>query len=177
MKAIEFEEVNLRVAENQEQYMTLPVYHNPSRGTIMFCLELDDEEKAYVAEHGKMFMKMTIGDNDCPPLQMSCLKEELYEPMTTGLGEVALQMIKHIGDKFTKDNSNQMTPIMELHAHFDNEEIMNALINTAYITRRFSSDKHDHTVYLCFTQLGFGVYKYMFKQEAEAEEAEEEASK
>lgn len=56
MKAIEFPEVNIRIAENQPEYETLPVCAKPNESygmsQITCCFELNEEEKKQIAETG-----------------------------------------------------------------------------------------------------------------------------
>jgi hypothetical protein len=57
MKAKEFPEVNLRIAEKQEEYMTLPVHHmKDDYGTVVCCMELSAEERKQVAETGEIWV-------------------------------------------------------------------------------------------------------------------------
>lgn len=81
MKAIEFPEVNVRIAEHQEEYETLPVFADASKGEVpvTMCFELSDEEKKQVAETGKVwFTILTFGKN-FQPIEMSCLKPENFK--------------------------------------------------------------------------------------------------
>ena len=84
MKAKEFKEVNVRFAENQEEYETLPVYCNTEEGSAMFCFELSDEEKARIAETGELYVKVLTFNKPLQPIAMSCIKDELYIPMGEG---------------------------------------------------------------------------------------------
>ena len=43
MKIVEFEEVNVRFAENQDEYETLPG-HYQNNGMFTFCMELNEKE-------------------------------------------------------------------------------------------------------------------------------------
>nr|BDD47015.1 hypothetical protein 10 [Balneolaceae bacterium] len=65
MKAVEFDEVNVRIAEHQDEYETLPA-HVGRNGVVITCFELDEEEKKQVQETGKIYLSlMTFGQ----PLQ------------------------------------------------------------------------------------------------------------
>lgn len=84
MKAIEFPEVNIRIAENQEEYETLPVNAQPdpeSNGyfqRVTMCFELDEEEKRQVAETGKIWHTVLVPpQTGFHPVAMSTLKPEL----------------------------------------------------------------------------------------------------
>lgn len=78
MKAVEFPEVNLRIAENQPEYETLPVHVEPLEPGIpvTMCFELDENEKKQVAETGKIWLKVLTFGNNFQPISMSCLKPE-----------------------------------------------------------------------------------------------------
>lgn len=78
MKAIEFPEVNVRIAEDQEQYETLPVYidtEDPHSPTTM-CIELDEEERKQVAETGRIWITTLTFMQAFHPIKMSFLKPE-----------------------------------------------------------------------------------------------------
>lgn len=84
MKTIEFPEVNVRIAENQPEYETLPVHVCPHAETdgyfrkVSMCFELDEEEKKQVAETGQIWLTvLQPNDNNFHPIKMSVLKPEL----------------------------------------------------------------------------------------------------
>lgn len=77
MKAKEFKEVNLRIAENQDEYETLPVHHDICDGTVLMCFELDDDEKKQIAETGEMWIKIKTFNMPLQPIAMFCTKNEL----------------------------------------------------------------------------------------------------
>lgn len=84
MKAIEFPEVNLRIAENQPQYETLPVNVKPDEESngyftqVTMCFELNPEEWKVVAETGQIWFTIlqTSGDN-FHPIRLTALKPKL----------------------------------------------------------------------------------------------------
>ena len=49
MDASEFPEVNVRIAEKQEEYQTLPAYFNKKEGSKTFCFKLSKDEIAPLA--------------------------------------------------------------------------------------------------------------------------------
>ena len=81
MKAIEFKEVNVRIAENQPQYETPPVFLNTNDETIpvTMCFELDDDEKKQVLETGKIWLTVLTFGLPFHPIGMSCLKPKEFE--------------------------------------------------------------------------------------------------
>ena len=82
MKAIEFSGVNLRIAEHQPEYETLPANVQPDHLGIglqvTMCFELDDEDKKQIAETGQIWLQILqpVGRN-FNPLRMSIIKPEL----------------------------------------------------------------------------------------------------
>lgn len=78
MKAIEFKGVNLRIAENQEEYQTLPVFVDTTDPAVpvTMCFELDDEERQQVAETGHVWLTVLTFGQHFHPIAMSCLKSD-----------------------------------------------------------------------------------------------------
>lgn len=83
MKAIEFPEVNVRIAENQPEYETLPVNRTiredaPYFSNVTMCFELDEEERKQVAETGQIWHTV-LQPNDAlfHPIRMSTVKPEM----------------------------------------------------------------------------------------------------
>jgi hypothetical protein len=77
MTAIEFEEVNVRIAEDQEEYETLPVYFNKEEGSMSFCFQLNKEEIDEVIKTGHVFFKQLTFGKPLQPVNMSVLKSDL----------------------------------------------------------------------------------------------------
>ncbi len=69
MKAIEFPEVNLRIAEKQEEYETIPVNIQPHKEShnyfnqVTMCFELDPEEIKQVKATGRVWLTMLVPTN------------------------------------------------------------------------------------------------------------------
>ena len=85
MKAIEFPEVNVRIAENQPEYETLPVHIDKSKVSIptTMCIELDEEERKQVAETGRIWIQVLTFGQSFHPISMSFLRPEGFtEPST-----------------------------------------------------------------------------------------------
>lgn len=83
MKAIEFPEVNIRIAEHQPEYETLPVNRvihedNPYFSRVTMCFELDENERKIVAETGRIWHTV-LQPNDAlfHPIMMSVTKPDL----------------------------------------------------------------------------------------------------
>lgn len=84
MKAIEFQEVNVRIAEHQEEYETLPVNVKPDAESngyfnkVTMCFELDEDEKRQVAETGCIWQTVFVPHGSgFHPISLSTLKPEL----------------------------------------------------------------------------------------------------
>jgi len=75
MTAVDFKEANLKIAENQPEYETLPVHHNSEEGSIVYCFELDEAEIKQVRETGRIYLKQITFNKSMQPIGMSCLKE------------------------------------------------------------------------------------------------------
>lgn len=76
MEATDFPGVNLRIAENQPEYETLPVHINredPTTPTTM-CFKLNQKELKQVTETGEIWLTMMTFGNNFHPIRMSCLK-------------------------------------------------------------------------------------------------------
>lgn len=77
MRAIEFDKVNLRIAEDQPEYETLPVFHDPKEGSVTFCFELSPDELEQVGKTGCIWIKQLTFNKAMQPIGGSCLKEDL----------------------------------------------------------------------------------------------------
>jgi len=77
MKAKEFPEVNLRIAEDQPEYHTLPAFHNKKEGSVTFCFELSEDEINRLYATGEIWFKQLTFNGPMQPIALSCNKEEL----------------------------------------------------------------------------------------------------
>lgn len=75
MEAIEFEGVNVRIAEHQPEYQTLPA--KIENGSAMFAFKLDEEELKEVAKTGVIYWKQFTQGQPMQPVGMSVLKSRL----------------------------------------------------------------------------------------------------
>ena len=55
MKAIEFNEQNVKIAENQEEYLTLPA-HVTENGDVYCCMELNEKDIEMIKKNGKIWL-------------------------------------------------------------------------------------------------------------------------
>lgn len=77
MIPIEFPESNVKIAEHQDEFITLPAYHNPEEGSMTCCLELNKEEIDRIVQTGKLYFKQITGNGPFQPIMLSTLKEDL----------------------------------------------------------------------------------------------------
>ena len=89
MKPIEFPEVNIRLAEDQPEYETLPVAVLPgNEGNMVACLELTDEELEEIIKTKKIWVSQLTFGNNYHPILISPHKEIVLpeaEPETEAL--------------------------------------------------------------------------------------------
>jgi len=67
MKVKEFPQVNVRIAENQDEYETLPAYRDKS-GRVICCFELSEEEKKLVEKTGEIWIDILTFNNPLQPI-------------------------------------------------------------------------------------------------------------
>lgn len=77
MKATEFPEVNVRIAENQPEYETLPAFHNADQGSVLFGFDLTDEEVEEVVKNKRFWVKQLTFNKSMQPIAVSVTKEQL----------------------------------------------------------------------------------------------------
>lgn len=77
MTAKEFKEVNVRIAENQPEYETLPAYWNKDEGSLTFCFKLEEDELNRVKATGEIWFKQLTFGRPMNPITLSTNKEVL----------------------------------------------------------------------------------------------------
>lgn len=77
MTPIEFDEVNLRIAESQEEYNTVPAFHDPKEGTVLYCMQLTEAERQCIYATGELWVKQLTFNTPMQPILMSIRKEDL----------------------------------------------------------------------------------------------------
>lgn len=77
MEASEFPEVNVRIAEKQEEYQTLPAYFNKEEGSMTFCFKLSKDEINRMYATGELWMKVLTFGKPLQPIGLSTNKEGL----------------------------------------------------------------------------------------------------
>jgi len=76
MKTLDFPEVNVRIAEKQEEFSTLPAYYNSEEGSITYGFELSLDEIEKIVKTGKIWVKQLTYGNAMQPLALGFEKED-----------------------------------------------------------------------------------------------------
>lgn len=79
MKSIEFKEVNLRIAEHQEEYETLPALVNTEKGTVTSCWKLSEEELKIINETGVFWVQQLSFNQPLQPIYITTNKKEVID--------------------------------------------------------------------------------------------------
>lgn len=80
MKAKDFNEANVKLAEGQEEYQTLPAFFNPDDGSMTFCFELDEAELNRIKATGEIWFQVMTFGRPMQPIAMTTNKEQLIPP-------------------------------------------------------------------------------------------------
>ena len=70
MRAIDFEDRNVVIAENQKEYIALPA-HKSNDGIVTTCWELSFWERISVIFTGRIYLQIMTFNNPLQPLNMS----------------------------------------------------------------------------------------------------------
>jgi len=111
MKAIEFPEVNTRIAEHQEEYETIPCCVltdiTQTSAKIVICFELNDEEKKQVAETGQIWVSQYQSPKaQFHPIYSSFLKPNLdQKEMLKEIQQEIEDLEKHREDLVEKEGT------------------------------------------------------------------------
>ena len=76
MKAKQFKEVNAVYGENQPEYYPLPAYKSED-GTVVFCFELDEEERKKIAETGELWVALRTFNKPLQPICVTVNKSDI----------------------------------------------------------------------------------------------------
>lgn len=68
MIPINFEQANIKVAENQDEYMTLPAHHDPEEGTLISCWQLTPEEIEQIQKTGVIWFRQVTFNRKMQPV-------------------------------------------------------------------------------------------------------------
>ena len=78
MKAIDFPEANVKIAETQPEYETLPAYV-AGDGEVTVCFKLEKPELDQVLETGCIWLSFLTFGQPFQPIYGSCLKPQFQE--------------------------------------------------------------------------------------------------
>ena len=79
MKSIEFKDVNVRFAENQEQYQTLPALRiGDEKDTIITCWGLSIKERLRLLFTGRIWMSEMNFHGNLTPRFFSTKRKEIF---------------------------------------------------------------------------------------------------
>ncbi|MEQ9309705.1 MAG: hypothetical protein RLN90_09635 [Balneolaceae bacterium] len=81
MKAVEFPEMNIKIAEDQDEFETLPA-HLTEDGRVIACFELDEDEKTQIMLSGKIYLQVYTGGKSLQPIGMSLMYPFQIKPKT-----------------------------------------------------------------------------------------------
>lgn len=76
MNPIKFEEYNCVYAENQEEYLSLPV-HKSDDGIVTSCWQASLKEKLKLLFFGKIYIQVMTFNKPLQPIKVSILKPKL----------------------------------------------------------------------------------------------------
>lgn len=73
MIAVEFDQVNIRLAEDQPEYETLPVFYNKESNEreMVCCFQLNKEEIDEIVRTGKLWHTQCTYGNQFHPVSMT----------------------------------------------------------------------------------------------------------
>ncbi len=80
MKAVPFEEANINVAENQDEYQTLParVYTDPF-GEVISCWQLSDEEMEQIKKTNCIWVSQLTFKKGVAPMMLMAEKPDMED--------------------------------------------------------------------------------------------------
>lgn len=77
MEAKDFKEANIRIAEGQEEYNTLPALHDPKAGTLSYCMQLTEEERQCIYATGELWISQLTFNAPMQPIFFTVRKEDI----------------------------------------------------------------------------------------------------
>ena len=104
MKPVEFPEVSIRIAETQDEFITIPAMANAKDGTVNYCMELTQEEIKKVQETGRIWVKQQTGSKKMQPMMFSVNKADIIPPI------VDLGLSKNDGEVLGEELDNPSAP-------------------------------------------------------------------
>lgn len=80
MKAVNFEEANIKIAENQPEYDTLPAkVYDDQFGEVISCWELTDEELEHIKKTKQIWVSVLTFRKGIAPMMLMSEKPEMND--------------------------------------------------------------------------------------------------
>lgn len=79
MEPKEFPGHNIKIAEHQEEFITLPAFYCKDTGTVTFCMELNEDEINRLKATNELWFQVLTGGQPLQPFKLSTNKEDLIE--------------------------------------------------------------------------------------------------
>ena len=77
MEATEFDEVNVRIAEDQPEFITLPAYFNSKDGSLTYCFRFTEADLERIKKEGVVYFKQYTGGKPMQPIYPTTNKKEV----------------------------------------------------------------------------------------------------
>jgi hypothetical protein len=71
MGPISFEQTNIKIAEHQDEYLTLPAHYNKEKGVVTSCWKMSFKERLRVLLNGRVFLQNLTFGQPLQPIKMS----------------------------------------------------------------------------------------------------------
>ncbi len=77
MKPVNFNEQNIEIGKDQEEYESLPAFICKESGQVMYCMELDEEELLRVVKTRHIWVSQLTMGQPMQPIFITGKKEDL----------------------------------------------------------------------------------------------------
>ena len=77
MKPVKFEEHNIEIGKDQEEYGTLPAFVDKEVGAVVYCMELSEEELLEVVKTRQIWVSQMTMNSPMQPIFITGKKEEV----------------------------------------------------------------------------------------------------
>jgi len=78
MKSINFEESNVKFAENQPEYITLPAFYDKENGIVVTCYKMSFRERITLLFTNRIWLSIMTFGQALQPQKMNVLKSEVF---------------------------------------------------------------------------------------------------
>ncbi len=86
MEFIEFNGMNVRIAEDQPEYGTIPAYHDPKKGSVTFVMQFSKEEIDIIKRTGKVLLQQFTGGKPMQPILPTVWPEQVLPAKMVAAG-------------------------------------------------------------------------------------------